>query len=362
MISLRLLTLALFLSLVGYACAAELRKPDIYIPEAFTVQDPKEAGNAEAIGRWWRLFGDPTLESLVEAAIRENKDIKIAASRIREARASLGISQSTLYPFLDGGLTTERLSVSKRSPEGAIEQLTGSGRREDLFSVPFDARWEWDLFGRNHAEIAASQANLDARQASGNEVLVSVVAEVGVNYVQLRTLQRRLLIVKQNLAIQQDALRLAHERAQVGLGSRLDEIRAEAEVFETQSSIPEIEAQETSAIHRLEVLTARRPGTLEACLAKSSASMPSGSLIPLGLPSELLRRRPDVIRAEQQVTAALAHVKGAKADLYPSFYLTGLAGQESLEVKDLMNGGSRYWTLGAGLRRQGAVSERLGIL
>ncbi|OGR06207.1 MAG: hypothetical protein A2511_03705, partial [Deltaproteobacteria bacterium RIFOXYD12_FULL_50_9] len=222
----------------------------------------------------------------------------------------------------------------------------------ELFESGFDASWEIDLFGFVHRNVDVATADVQAAEEAGRDVLISLLAEVGRNYVQLRSQQQRLAIVRQNLATQQETLSLVRSRFDAGLAADQDVARAEALVAATSAQVPAFETQVELLIYRLSILAGRPPGALLPELTQLSP-LPERAVtvgIPLGLPSDLLRRRPDIRTAERQLLAATFRKGVARADLYPHFFLTGAAGLQSLEAGDFFSTSSRLFSIGPTVR------------
>jgi len=313
---------------------------------AATNQPPAEPGSAPAstvpvqLQRWWENFHDPALDHLIVQAVASNLDVRLAQARVREARAQLGVSRAGLFPTLNASGSFTRT----RTSQGLLFQ--GEPTTANLFQAGFDAGWEIDVFGGTRRQIEASRDTLEAQIEARRNALVTLLGEVAQNYCALRGYQHQLLIVSNNLAAQQDTLRLQQSKLQAGLATDLDVANAEAQAAATQSQMPPLQTQIQQAIYQLGVLLDREPGALEAEL-RSIAPLPEGPPeVPPGLPSDLLRRRPDVRQAERQLASATANIGVATADLYPKFNLTGTAGQESFSLQTFANASSRFWSFG----------------
>lgn len=299
------------------------------------------------LSRWWSRFDDPTLVVLVETAVQNNNDLRQAASRVREARFQRGVVAGDYGPSLDLGGSAERSRRSSNSFQGFI-----SGDR-NLFSVGFDATWELDVFGRVRRGVEAADADLESAAADLHDVMVSLIAEVARNYVELRSLQRRLEIADSNARAQSSTLDLTRSRSDAGLTSELDVAQAQANLATTRSAIPPLQAAVVEATSRLAVLLGIDPGRLDDEIEGIRASAPvplAPATIAIGLPADLLRRRPDIRRAERDVAAAAARVGIATAELYPQFTLTGSIGLESEDADNLFESGSRRYGFGPALR------------
>ncbi len=253
--------------------------------------------------------------------------------------------------------------------------LSGSNT-QDLFDAGFDASWEIDVFGGIRRSVEAADADIGASEENLRDVLVSLLAEVARNYLQLRGDQLRLSIAAENIRAQQQTLELTQARYDAGLSNELDVAQAKAQLAGTEAQVPRLESSARQAIHQLGVLLGKDPGALLAELSEQ-APIPFGPPeVPVGLPSELLRRRPDVRRAEQELAAATARIGVATADLFPKFFLTGAVGQQSVNFSDITLPESRFYSFGpsiswpvfaggrirANIRVQDARQEQAAIL
>jgi len=300
-----------------------------------------------SIASWWKSFNDPQLDSLVERAVNSNQDLRIAGARVREARALYRIASSQLWPTVDAGGSYARQNQSKNQPVlGSLPMPSGIPFENNVYQAGFDASWEIDVFGGNRRAVEAGKAEVAAAEFGRRNVLVTLLGEVARNYVELRGCQRRLEIANKNLKTQEEALALTQDRFKSGLTSDLDVQQAATLLANTRAVIPILETGIQGYIHRLGVLLGQPP---EALLAELSAPAPIPSappMVPVGLPSELLRRRPDIQQAERQLAASTARIGVATADLFPKFSLTGVAGYESTSASDWFSGGSKFWSLG----------------
>ncbi len=334
----------------GCAVGPNYQQPKTTAPAQWSA--PKSGGETNlepSIASWWKSFNDPQLDSLIERAVKTNHDLRIAEARVREARALYRIASSQLWPTLDAGGSYARQRQSKNQPIiGSFPLPSGASVPFDnnVYQAGFDASWEIDVFGGNRRAVEAGKAEVAAAEFGRRNVLVTLLGEVARNYVELRGCQRRLEIATNNLKTQQDALALTEDRFKKGLTSDLDVQQAATLLANTRAVIPTLETGIQDYIHRLGVLLGQPP---EALLAELSAPapIPSGPPeVPVGLPSELLRRRPDIQQAERQLAASTARIGVATADLFPKFSLTGIAGYESTSASDWFAGGSKFWSLG----------------
>jgi multidrug efflux system outer membrane protein len=299
------------------------------------------------MARWWTTFNDPLLNSLVERAVKSNLDLRIAEARIREARASRAVVASGAWPTVDVSASYKRNRTSENALAlGSLAPQGGGNLEQDLFKTGFDASWEIDVFGGVRRGVEAADATLAASVESRRDVLVTLLGDVAKNYIDLRGFQRRLAVARANLKAQQDTLELTRIRFQAGLTSDLEVAQAEAQASTTMAQIPTLESALKQAAYSLDLLLGLSPGALWNDLANETTipSLPPEVLV--GLPSDLLRRRPDIRFAERQLAASTAQIGAAMADLFPKFSLTGAAGLQSISASDWFTGRSRYWSIG----------------
>jgi outer membrane protein, multidrug efflux system len=285
---------------------------------------------------WWTLFRDPLLDSLVSRAVASNQDLRRAESRIREARAQRVISSAT------GSVNTSASSTRSRHSDNT----SSSAGTDNLFQIGFDAKWELDFFGGVRRAVEAADASLAATQEDLRDVLVSLEAEVARNYIELRGIQRRLITARGNIATQEKTFELVQGRFQLGLGSELDPVQAQTQLSMTKSQVPILESSIRQSMYRLALLIGQSPESLISELSKEGDIPFIPPQIPISLPSDLLRQRPDIRSAERQLAAATAAIGVATADLFPRFSLAALAGLQSTDLSDLVTSGSRFWSVG----------------
>ena len=337
----------------GCAVGPNYQTPDLAAPAGWKEAQQKGVDTRAAeLAQWWSAFNDSLLDSLVERAVRSNLDLRLAEARIREARATRVVTAAGAWPTVDvsGSYTRNRASENAigAPAQGAVVAPSGGGANLDqnLYRSGFDANWEIDVFGGVRRSIEAADATIDATMEDRRDVLVTLLGEVAKNYIDLRGFQRQLAVARANLKTQQDTLELTQVRFQAGLASDLDVAQQEAQVNTTASQIPTLESSLKQAAYGLDVLLGLQPGVLWNELAKEAEIPGLPPEVLVGLPSDLLRRRPDIRRAERQLAAATAQVGAATADLFPKFFLTGVAGLQSVSASDWINGGSRFWSIG----------------
>ena len=322
----------------------DYRAPALPTPAAWTETEPGvAAGQALELARWWTVFQDPVMDSLMENAASANLDLRLAEARVREARAQRGVVAAGEWPRANAGAVYRRSrdNLPPAPPEGAIGSVYQAG---------FDATWEIDVFGGVRREVEAADAAVDAAVAEFRSVLVTLFGEVARNYVDLRGFQRQLSVNRDNIGAQQEALAITRARLSAGLTTEFDVTRAEAQLATTESQIPSLEASLRRTLHRLAVLLGREPGALVELLSPEAPIPAPPPQVQVGLPSDLLRRRPDVRRAERELAAATALIGVAEADLFPRFSLTGFFGLQTRHFDDLADWSSRIWSIGPRVR------------
>ncbi len=343
-------TLPLSLVLLAGGCTVG---PDYHAPalNAPTQWSEPLAGGENArevsIATWWKNFNDPELNSLVERAVAANLDLQIAAARVRETRAQAGEAEANLGPTVDGTAGAQRQGASRNQPVlGSLPIPSSVPFVNNVYQAGFDASWELDVFGGNRRAVEGAQANVAAAEFNRRDVQVTLVAEVARNYLAVRGYQQRLAIAQQNLTAQKDSLSIAQERSKKGISSDLDVQQAATVLAQTQAQVPTLENGLQVSIHRLGVLLGKPPGALLGELAATAPIPATPPEVPVGLPSTLLLRRPDVRAAEAKLAAATANIGVATADLFPKFSLTGAVGFESVSTSDWFTPASKFWSLG----------------
>ena len=354
--------------LAGCTVGPDYRRPEIPVPDHFGATTRPATSHVE-FARWWTIFGDPQLDSLIDRAVVSNLDLKVAEARVREARSQRGVVAADQWLAVNANGTYRRTRTSENafsfsgSPSdagaaaGGASGVTGNtfgsfnrpGDTTDLWQAGFDASWELDVFGGIRRSVEAAEADVSAQVENQRDALVTLLAEVARNYLELRGFQQQIEIARRNVKIQQDAVEVAQSKARLVGGSELDVARAQAQVASTQSLIPTLETQRDQAAHRLAVLLGQEPRALMAELAEVRPIAKGPPEVPVGLPSELLRRRPDVRRSERELAAATARIGMATADLYPKFSITAALGFESEKFKNLADWGSRFWNIAPGV-------------
>jgi multidrug efflux system outer membrane protein len=310
----------------------------------------------ETLAQWWRSLNDSILSSLEERAVKGNLDLKIAQARIREARALRGISKADLFPTIDTSASATNYRTSKNS---------SSFQEHKLYSVGFDAGWELDVFGGIRRSVEAAQANLEATQMELYDVLVSLLAEVALNYVEVRTFQTALTVTESNIKSQEETYKLNLSRYQAGIINELAVQQSLYSLEQARSLIPALQTGLEAAKNRLAVLLGQKPGAVHQELAERKPIPIPPVSVAVGVPAEAMRRRPDIRRAERDLAAQTARIGVATADLYPKFRLLGTIGLESVSTGDLFTANSRAWSITPGISwnifRGGAIRQNIKV-
>ncbi len=288
------------------------------------------------LDRWWTAFDDATLTSLIDRALAGNLTLAQAIARVTQARASAKIAGSVLLPDVNAsaGYTRSRSGSS------------AGARTSNLFRDGFDASWEIDVFGGNRRSVEAAEADLESVGFAREATCLSLAAEVASNYFALRGAQRQLEIAQQNLDAQRRTLALTRERFEAGFVSALDVANARAIATQTEAQIPSFETQVRTSIYALSVLLGQEPAALVPELSASAPLPACPASVPTGLPSDLLRRRPDIRQAEASLHAQTARVGVAISDQYPRFTLSGSFGLQGNRVESLGTLADRAWSFG----------------
>ncbi len=301
------------------ACAVG---PDYRAPEVAPAQIERAAAAGFDQSRfqaaWWRQFDDPTLDMLVSEALSENRELRIAFARLRAARSIRDDAANDRFPIVTAGASAE---YGEAQQPGFSEERSSVER----YDLGLDMAWELDLFGRVQRRIEASEAQSEAAEAELYQLQVSLIAELVDAYGQLRGAQLRERIARENLENQRNSHLLTEQLRDAGVGSELDVLRADARLAATEASLPQLQAQQTRATNRIATLLGQRADKLSVDL--SGRELPAiAKALPIGDPTELLRRRPDILAAERQLAAATANVGVATADLFPRVSLSGFLG------------------------------------
>jgi NodT family efflux transporter outer membrane factor (OMF) lipoprotein len=389
----------------GCSVGPSYHRPEVTLPERFgeSAGVPAAADDPAALGRWWTVFHDPELESLIDRALRGNRDLKVAVSRVRQARAERQVAAGALLPELDATAGYNRSRGSKnvvlplsalggggsQAPSGGAPGAASSrpgpeprdagaspaaaapaapsssippggpqspfgegglpGVTTNLYQAGFDAVWEIDVFGGVRRAVEAADAQEAAAQEGEYGVRVTLLAEVATTYLQLRSVQEREAIARRNVESQRRTWMISRDKLREGLGDEVEEAQELAQLRAAEATLPPIAASERLSEHALAFLLGAEPTSLAAELDSGSALPAMPDAVPVGVPSGLLRRRPDVRQAERLLAASSAEVGEATAQLYPQFSLTGLVGLDSSDLKHLPELSSYYYSIAPGV-------------
>ena len=328
----------------GCAVGPKYKKPVIDTPGAFRGENssPASAASADSLGneKWWEVFDDPVLQQLIRTALQQNYDLRIAASRVLQAQAQLGITRANQFPMAGAGAQ----AFSERNPKisSAFPSYEANAGQLDLSVI-----WNLDFWGKYRRQTESARASLLASEWGRRAVLTSVVSSVATAYFQLRELDSALRISKDTLNSRQDSLRLTNVLAKNGSASLLDVKQSEQLVYTAAETIPDLERQISQQENLLSILLGENPTAIPR--GRALTAQPNPPTIPAGLPSELLERRPDIREAEENLIAANAQIGVAKAAYFPSISLTGTAGFESYALNRLFTGSAGLWNTAASL-------------
>lgn len=326
-----------FLTLFSAGCAVG---PDYAPPEPPAAlaewQQAPEYGLVASqadISKWWQVFDDPGLNELVQQGVLGNLDLEQARSRVREARAARGIETAARFPALT-------------ATGGAAQVKEGDESTTELYETGFDAAWEIDIFGRVSRRIEASTADMHASVEALRSVQVSLAAEIALNYLDVRSLQNRIRVAEANIEAQRKTLQVVTDRFDLQLTNSLAVEQANFNLADSRAQLPPLESGLQQAMNRLAVLTGEKPGELNDFLLDASSVPTTPPEIAIGIPADLIRRRPDIRRAERELAAQSARVGVAKADLYPRFTFNGTLQFAAADTSSLFDGMSRLLNIG----------------
>lgn len=341
----------------GCEVGPNYRPPSISVPGQFSPATQPTTQPAQVdLARWWQTFHDATLDGLVARGIAANFDVRLAESRVRQARAQVQYAAAGLFPTANGLGSFERIQASNNLSNSAVSPGLGTGTTAgtslftggttNFYQAGFDAAWELDVFGGTRRQIESAQASQQAQIEARRNALVTLTSEVANDYVMLRGYQEELKIARDNAQAQRHTLELQKMKLNVGLATALTIAQAEAQVATTESAIPPLRTMAEQMVEALAVLLDMPPDILRKDLGTWAALPVGPEAIPPGLPSELVRRRPDIRQAERQLAAATANIGAATAQLFPQFNLTGSLGLESVELQELANRSSLFGAAG----------------
>ncbi len=343
--------------LAGCTLGPNFVQPDSHLPEKSFFGDNGQPAAAARVPAptaplWWKVFRDPVLTNLEQRVADANLDVRTATLRLAESRFQRGAAAAAEFPSINGDSKYTREQYSKNGILSLISGLVGPAASAGLttpindFNVGFDASWEIDLWGRVRRQVEAADAQVDQAADQRRDALVSSLAELARDYIQLRGVQTQIGIANDNLKVDRDILGLVQERQQHGVQNGLDVENAAAQVEAIRAQIPQLQQQESQYINALSLLLDQPPGALKTELGVRTLARTGPPRIPLGIPSELARRRPDIRAAEDQLHTATADIGVAVGDFYPKVQLNGTVGFDALEVKHLFDASSLQYMVG----------------
>jgi multidrug efflux system outer membrane protein len=334
---------------VTAACAMgpDYRRPELPVPEEFDSAAAATAVPADAAAAldaaWWQAFDDAVLTALVQEALRENRDLVAASARVEQAAAALTVARAPLFPQVgyDGSGTRQQSSGTTATPLPPTVP-----NPQTAYSGLLTAAWEIDLWGRIRRETEAARAGLLASQEARRGVVLTLTSAVVGSYLQLRSLDEQLVIVRETVRTREESLRVFEARRRAGVVSDLEMAQVRSELESARAALPALELQLEQTENALSVLLGRNPGTVERGRRIAELGAPP---LPAGLPSDLLERRPDVRQAEENLVAANALMGAARARYFPTISLTGAFGGVSQELDALFEGPSEAWSYGGSI-------------
>ena len=307
---------------------------------------------------WWRVFRDPLLSRLAARVADQNLDVQTATFKVAESRAQLGVTAAAAYPTVNGVGSAYNEKFSKNGLSSLIQLATGGAGNGtgatsaftnpfESYSVGFDAAWELDLWGKVRRQVEASQAQVDVTLEARRDVLVSSLAELARDYIQLRGTQEQIRIIQENIRVNGDILSVTRSRQTGGLTTGLDTASATSQVESIRAQLPQLQQQEAAQINAISLLLGEPPLALSAELSPRRGVPPVPARVPVGVPSDLLRRRPDIREAEANLHAAVAGIGVAVAQFFPSVTITGTPVLNALDPAKLFQVASlQYMNLG----------------
>jgi len=327
--------------LAGCTVGPDYVRPSVDTPSAWRIDYPKAAEVANTT--WWEQFGDPVLNDLIVIALRENRDIRIAAARVEQFAGALVATRSQLFPQIGYNGSVDRARMSRVSlpalPPGADNYFT-------LYQAALGANWQLDLFGRVRRLTEAAQAQVYASEQGQRGVVLTIVASVATSYIVMRALDRQLEIAQATAANFGETARIFELRFKRGIVSQTEVSQIDSQYQQAQAAIPAIGQQIAAQENLISILLGRNPGPIPRGKTIDQLTAP---LIPADLPSTLLLRRPDILQAEQNLVAANANIGAAQALYYPTISLTGALGSASTAFGTFLTGPASLWAIGAGL-------------
>jgi NodT family efflux transporter outer membrane factor (OMF) lipoprotein len=358
-----ILSSAILLLVAGCTVGPDFKQPaSPYNPVSWFAGRPHAVAASQPVAlpidvAWWESFNDPELNSLEQRAAAQNLDVVTATIRVAEARSNAGVAASAFFPTVSGQADafdvkpSNDLGLSSLTGGSSSSSSSSSGSSSNIdplqiYQYGFDASWTLDIWGKVRRSVEAGNAQLEASEIDRRGVLTQIIAEVARDYVQLRNAQALLQIAQTNVKTAQNLLNLTQQRAVAGLTNELDVAQEQAQLMTTAATVPQAQQQVAAQINALSLLLGEGPRALQAELETPEVVPPTPAAIPIGLPSELLRRRPDVMEAEAKLHAATANIGVAIGAFLPKFNLLGMFDIQSGSTQDLFSTAARTYILG----------------
>lgn len=347
----KILCVSMALCLSACTVGPDYQSPTLSFADKWFSQDEQVTAIQKIDTQWWENFNDPLLNQFIMVATENNKDLAISLANLKAARASKQESAGSLFPQINGDANADR------------SKSTSSSKVSHSYDASFDASWELDIFGGNRREVEAANARIGASEAEYHDVMLSVLSETARSYYEARGLQKRIDNTNRNAQLLKETYGVIQDRLNIGETSEFDLSRAQSEYELTYAQIPNLRAQLKVAIYSLSVLLGQPP---ESLLEKMEAVKPLPTppdIVPVGLRSDILRRRPDVRKAERDLAASIADIGVETSELFPKFFLTGDVGSQASLFGDLFTGGTGIWSLASAVQwsvfEGGAIRARI---
>jgi len=330
---------------MGCTIGPDYKRPTVPEPETFRSESEEAIDmNSLADMPWWDLFQDEQLQQLIRIALEENKDLRLAVVRIDEARAEVGVTRSVFFPQLEGEGSYTRAGINAVNIPGESDKTNIA---TDIYKLGGNLSWEIDIWGQLRRATEAARAELLASEEARRAIIIRLISEVAQSYFELRALDLEIEITGKTVESRRAMSRIVTARHEDGLVSGLDKARAEAEVVKIVAVIPDLERQIVQQENALSILLGRNPASITR--GRELVKQTTPPVIPAGLPSSLLERRPDILEAEQNLVAANAEIGVAKGNFFPRITLTGHLGVNSRDLDDLFTGPAKIWGFGPGI-------------
>jgi NodT family efflux transporter outer membrane factor (OMF) lipoprotein len=332
-------------SVAALGAGPKYKKPEVTVPQTWQSPVPWQAATpADSLPKnaWWKLFGDSELDRYEDRAVANNQTLKAASARLAEAQAFARVSSSAFFPELDAGVSGQRQRLSANRPTNGAN-IVPAAVTQNVFNIPFTLNYEVDLFGRVRRGLESANASLQASAADLENVRLLITSELAADYFQLRELDSEIGVVQKAVDFEKDGLQLVNRRHEGGAVSGLDVAQQQTVLDSSYTQLALLQQQRAQFEHAVAALQGLPASDFKAPARTLDVQPPP---LPVGLPSELLQRRPDIASAERQVASANAQIGVAKSAFYPSLSLGGSGGFQSANITKLLDGPSGVWSLG----------------